>query len=143
MTVVEHNKLLALGFAIFAVIFALTILLLLVVSLGVFVALGISFANETGNSQQAGIGIIGGVVTVVFYGLLGAVFVLPMGLASRKMFKRRRNARIWGVIAAILVATIIPLGTILGVYGLWFFFSTEGRKFYLRADSDAIQALSD
>jgi len=143
MTVVEHNKLLALGFAIFAVVFALTILLLLVVSLGVFLALGISFANETGNSQQAGIGIIGGVVTVVFYGLLGAIFVLPMALASRKMFRRSRNARIWGVIAAILVATIIPLGTMLGLYGLWFFFSTEGRKFYLCVDSDAIQALSD
>jgi uncharacterized BrkB/YihY/UPF0761 family membrane protein len=143
MTVVEHNKLLALGFAVFAVIFAFTFLLLLVVSLGVFVALGISFANETGNSKQAGIGIIGGVAAVVFYGLLGAIFVLPMAFASRKMFKRRRDARIWGVIAAILVATIIPLGTMLGVYGLWFFFSTEGRKFYLRVDSDAIQALSD
>ena len=141
MTVVEHNKLLALGFAVFAAIFAFTILLLLVVSLGVFVALGISFANETGDSQQASIGILGGVVAVIFYGLLGAIFVVPMALASRKMFKRRRNARIWGIIAAILVATILPLGTMLGVYGLWFFFSAEGRRFYLSVDSDAIQAL--
>jgi hypothetical protein len=141
MTVIEHNKLLGIGFAAFAAIFAFTILLLLVVSLGVFVALGISFANETGNSQAAGIGVIGGVMAVIFYGLLGTIFVVPMALASWKMLKRRRNARTWGIVAAILVATIIPLGTMLGVYAMWFFFNAEGRRFYLSVDSDAIQAL--
>jgi hypothetical protein len=141
MTAIEHNKILAIGFGAFAAIFAFTILLLLVVSLGVFVALGISLANETGNGQQAGIGVLGGVVAVIFYGLLGAIIVVPMALASRKMLKRRRNARIWGIIAAILVATIIPLGTMLGIYGLWFFFSAEGRRFYLSGDAGAMQAL--
>ena len=136
MTVIEHNKLLAIGFAVFAAILAFTFLLLLVVSLVVFVALGISFANETGDSQQAGLGVIGGVGAVTFYVLLGVIFVLPMALASWKMLKRRRHARTWGTIAAILVVTIIPLGTMLGVYGLWFFFSVEGRRFYLSEDSD-------
>lgn len=141
MTVIEHNKILGIGFAVFAAIFAFTFLLLLVVSLGVFVALGISFADETGNGREAGIGVLGGVVAVIFYGVLGAIFVVPMALASRKMLKRRRNARIWGIIAAILVATIIPLGTMLGIYGLWFFFSAEGRRFCLSADAKAMQAL--
>ncbi len=133
MTVSEHNKILAIGFAVFAAIFAFTILLLMVVSLGVFAALGITLAHETGNSNQAGIGIIGGVVAVIFYGLLEVIFVLPTALASRKMLKRRRNARPWGIVAAILVAPIMPLGTLLGIYGLWFFFSAEGRRFYFRA----------
>jgi hypothetical protein len=141
MTVIEHNKILAIGFGVFAAIFAFTFLLLLVVSLGVFVALGITLTNETGNSNQAGIGILGGVVAVIFYGLLGVIFVLPTALAAWKMLKRRRNARIWGIIAAILVAPIMPLGTMLGIYGLWFFFSAEGRRFYLSVDSGAIQAL--
>ena len=141
MTVVEHNKILAIGFAVFATIFGFTFLLLLVVSLGVFVALGITLGNETGNTQEAGIGIIGGIVTVIFYGFLGAVFVIPTALASRKMLKRRRNARIWGIIAAILVAPIMPLGTMFGIYGLWFFFSTEGRRFYLSAQSQAVPNL--
>jgi len=141
MTAIEHNKILAIGFGAFAAIFGFTFLLLLVVSLGVFVALGISLANETGNSQQAGIGVMGGVVAAVFYGLLGAIFVVPTALASWKMLKQRPNARIWGIIAAILVAPIMPLGTMLGIYALWFFFSTEGRRFYLSADSGAIQAL--
>lgn len=141
MTAIEHNKILAIGLGAFAAIFAFTILLLLVVSLGVFVALSISLANETGNGQQAGIGVLGGVVAVIFYGLLGAIIVVPMALASRKMLKRRRNARIWGIIAAILVAAIIPLGTMLGIYGLWFFFSAEGRRFYLSVDTGEMQAL--
>jgi hypothetical protein len=57
------------------------------------------------------------------------------------MLKRRRNARPWGIIAAILVAPIIPLGTMLGIYGLWFFFSAEGRRFYLSVESEAVHAL--
>ena len=140
MTVIEHNKILAIGFGVFAAIFAFTFLLLIVVSLGVFVALGITLTNETGNSNQAGIGILGGVVAVIFYGLLGVIFVLPTALATWKMWKRRRNARIWGIIAAILVLPIMPLGTMLGIYGLWFFFSAEGRRFYSSVETEANEA---
>ena len=136
MTGIEHNRILGIGFAAFAAILAFTFLLLLVVSLVVFVALGISFADETGDSRQAGLGVIGGVGAVIFYVLLGAIFVLPMALASRKMLKRRRHARTWGIIAAILALAIIPAGTMLGIYGLWFFFSVGGRRFYLSEDSD-------
>jgi hypothetical protein len=136
MTVIEHNKILAIGFAVFATIFGFTFLLLLMVSLGVFVALGLTLGNETGNIQDAGIGIIGVVVALIFYGLLGAIFVIPTALASRRMWKRRRNARSWGIVAAILVAPIMPLGTMIGVYALWFFFSAEGRRFYLSLSSE-------
>jgi hypothetical protein len=137
MTAIEHNKILAIGFAVFATILGFTFLLLLLVSLGVFVALGLTLGNESGAAPEAGIGILGAAVAVIFYGLLGAIFVLPLALASRKMWKSRRNARIWGIGAAILVAPIMPLGTMFGVYGLWFFFSAEGRRFYLGVASKA------
>jgi hypothetical protein len=130
MTGADHNKILAIGFAAFAAIFFITFFLLLVVTTGVFVALGITFANETGDSKQAGIGVLGGVFTVIFYCVLGLIFVLPTALASWKMLKRRTRARLWGIIAAILVAPILPLGTALGIYGLWFFFSAAGKQFY-------------
>lgn len=131
MTIAEHNKILALGFGAFAAILAFTFLLLMSLSFGVFIALGISFANEPGNGNQAGIGIAGGVFAIVFYLLLGAIFVLPITMAAWKMLKRRRNARFWGIIAAILVAPIVPLGTMFGIYGLWFFYSANSRQFYL------------
>ena len=66
MTATDHNKILGIGFAAFAAIFFFTFLLLVLVTVGVFVALGISFANETGDPKQAGVGILGVVFTVVF-----------------------------------------------------------------------------
>jgi hypothetical protein len=126
MTDAPHNKILAISFAVFAAIFFFTFLVLVLVTVGVFVALGITFANESGDPNQAGIGILGAFGTVIFYGVLALIFVLPPALASWKLFKRKPRARFWGIIAAIVVLPIFPLGTMLGVYGLWFFFSAQG-----------------
>lgn len=130
MTGSDHNKILAIGFGSFAAIFFFTFMLLLIVTTGVFVALGITFAQETGDSTQAGIGILGGVFTIIFYVFLGLVCVLPTAMAGWKMLNRRRRARLYGIVASIVVLPIFPLGTVLGVYGLWFFFSEEGKRFY-------------
>jgi hypothetical protein len=128
MTPADHNKLLAIGYAAFAAILFFTFLLLALVSVGVFVALGITFANESGDANQAGVGILGAIFTMIFYGGLGLLVVLPPAMASWKMLKRRPRARIWGIIAAIVLLPILPLGTMLGAYGLWFFFSAQGRN---------------
>jgi hypothetical protein len=128
---VPHNKILGFAFAAFAAIFFLTFLLLALVSVGVFVALGITFANESGDQNQAGLGILGAIFTVIFYGVLGLICVLPPALASWKLLKQKPGARLWGIIAAIVVMPIIPLGTALGVYSLWFFFSAQGKRFSL------------
>jgi len=130
MTAAEHNKYLSIGFGFFAAIFALTFLLLMLVSLGVFVALGVSFANETGDRNQAGLGILGGMFAVVFYLVLGLFFVLPTATASRKMWKLRPGARAWGIVAAILILFIFPAGTALAIYGFWFLFSNPSRELY-------------
>jgi hypothetical protein len=130
MTATEHNKIVAIGLAAFAAIFAFTFVLLIVVSVGVFAALGITAANDP-DGPGAAIGIIGGVGTVIFYGFLIAVFVVPPALAAWKMLKHRKNARLWGILGAVLVLPIMPLGTAFGVYGLWFLFSPEGKQFYI------------
>jgi len=125
----NHNLIVAIGFAFFACIFAFTFLLLMLVSLGVFVSLGISFASESGDNTNASIGIVGGVLAVVFYFVLGLFFVLPISLASWKLFKRRPYARLWATIASILVLAVMPFGTALGIYCLWFLFSAQGKQF--------------
>jgi hypothetical protein len=129
MTSADHNKILAIGFAAFAAILFFTFLLLALVSVGVFVALGLTFANESGNPSQAGVGILGAIFTVIFYGGLALICVLPPAMASWKMLKRRPGARIWGIIAAIVLLAILPLGTMFGVYGLWFFLGAQGRNY--------------
>lgn len=140
MSALEHNKYLAIAFGILAAIYGLTFLLLMLVSLGVFVTLGISFANETGDANQAGVGILGGAFAVVFYVVLGLVFVLPMAIASRKLWKRRPSARAWGIIAAMLIAWMFPVGTFLAIYAMWFFFSANGRQLYSSAAASARDA---
>ena len=131
MTTHDHSRILAIGFAAFAVIYLFTFILLMVVTGGVFVGLGITMANDTGDPNQVGFGILGAVFTVIFYGLLGLICVLPPALASWKLFKRKPKVRFWGIIASIVVLPIIPLGTALGGYGLWFLFSEPGRKLSL------------
>jgi len=125
----DHNKILAIGLGVFAIIYAFTFLLLMLTTAGMFVALGISFASETGDGNHAGIGIAGAVFTIIFYGLLGSIFVLPTALACWKLLKRKAGARVWAIIASILVAPVMPFGTVLAIYGLWFLFSPEGRQF--------------
>jgi len=132
MTAVEHNKYLAIGFAIFAAIFAFTFLLLMLVSLGVFVGLGISLANQAQDPNQLATGLFGGVFAVVFYLVLGLIFVLPLATASRKLWKRRRRARAWAIIAAIIILWMIPIGTALAVYALWFCFGV-GKELYIES----------
>ena len=122
----NQTKIIAIGFAVFGAIYFFTFLLLALVSVGVFVALGISFANETGDMNQAGVGALGAVFTIIFYGTLGLICVLPTALASWKLFKQKPRARLWSIIAAIVVLPIFPLGTALGGYSLWFFFSPKG-----------------
>jgi len=134
MTGADHNKILAIGFAAFAFIFFFTFLLLVLVTVGVFVGIGITMANETGDANQAGIGILGAIFTVIFYGVLALICVLPPALASWKVLKRKPGARLWGIIAAIVVMPIFPLGTALGIYTLWFFLSAHastGQKVQL------------
>src|SRR5262245_12285162 len=131
MTAIEHNRYLAIGFAFFAAIFGLTFLLLMLVSLGVFVALGISFANETGDTNQAGFGILGGVFAVVFYLVLGLLFVLPTAAASRRIWQRKPSVCVWGIIAAVLILFVFPDGTVLAIYAFWFCVSAQGRDLFL------------
>lgn len=135
MTALEHNKYVAIGFGVFAALFGLTFLLMMFITLGVFIALGISFAGETGDANQAGVGVLGGVFTVVFYVGLGLILVLPTALASRKLWKLRQGARGWGIVAAVLVFWAFPVGTFLAIYALWFLFSTEGRQLYAHLDA--------
>jgi hypothetical protein len=122
----DHNKIIAIGFAVLAAILAFTFLLLMLVSLGVFLGMGLT----SGDKAQAGIGIAGGIFAVIFYLVLGVIFVLPTAMAGWKALKRRPGTRIWGTIAAILIIGIAPLGTAVGVYALWFFFSAQGKEFY-------------
>lgn len=51
-------------------------------------------------------------------------------LAGYKLLKEKTGAGSWGIVASILCLISFPLGTALGIYGLWFLFGEDGKRFY-------------
>ena len=102
---------------------------------GIIVALayggmGISLRNSAYNPEQQMMGNIFVVLAFIVAPFLLIIAGINL-MAGFKLLKERAGARTWGIIASIISLISIPLGTALGVYGLWFFFGEEGRSFYL------------
>lgn len=63
--------------------------------------------------------------------VISVALLIPIAVAAYQMLKQKPTARPWGIAASIISLLGIPLGTIIGVYGLWYFFSEEGKAYYL------------
>jgi uncharacterized membrane protein YozB (DUF420 family) len=123
MTAKEHNKIIGIlhlvegGLQIFGAI---------LLALFLF---GFGFYLKTGNSDVQWLGnwlFIAGIVLA----LLSFILAFVNLIAGWKMLKEKPNARIWGIVASIICLFNIPLGTIIGVYSLWFLFGVEGKQIY-------------
>lgn len=128
MTARDHNKLLSIFF------FVMGGLQLLV---GIFIVLiygvlgGAMMASARREDEQ----MMGGMFLVLAV-VIGAVMLASSAfylLGGFKMLKERKAGRIFGIIGSILSLFSFPLGTALGVYGLWFLFG-DGRNFYESLD---------
>jgi hypothetical protein len=69
---------------------------------------------------------ITGVALVAFLVLLS----LPGVVIGIGLIQRRPWARIAGIVMSILGLTMVPFGTIVGVYGLWVLFSKETEQLF-------------
>lgn len=82
------------------------------------------------NSHRSEDQTMGGVF--VFAGIFAAIFVLVLAavdfMAGWKLFKSKPKARGWAIAASIISLLNFPLGTVLGIYGLWFLFGDAGRN---------------
>jgi hypothetical protein len=125
MTARDHNKLLS----IFYFIQAGLQLLGGVVVFIVYVVLGGVMMSGSGRQQDQ---VMGG----IFFGLgfIVGLIMLALGgftlFTAFKVLNERPVARTLGIILSILVLFSFPLGTALGIYGLWFFFGDVGKEFY-------------
>mgnify|MGYP001162879078 CR=1 FL=1 len=88
------------------------------------------FGGARGDEKFVGLFFI---IAIVFVAIFTSVFAGSQILGGYKMFKERPNARTFGIVASIVSIMSFPLGTAAGVYGLWFLFGDEGRRFYLGA----------
>ena len=124
MTAREHNNLLSIFFLIQGGLIVLGGVLMVLI----YGIMGGAIAASSNRSDEQlmggifiGVAVVIGIVMLVFAGLY-----LYAGLKMRKV---QSIGRTLGIVGSILSLFSFPLGTALGVYGLWFFFG-EGRDLY-------------
>jgi hypothetical protein len=70
------------------------------------------------------------VLIFVFIGLFSLVLTVPSVVAGYALLKRRRWAKVAGIVAGVTAATSFPIGTAVAVYTFWFVFSDVGKQIY-------------
>ncbi len=126
MTAKEHNKLVGIFLMAHGGLQAVVMVILGLVY-GVIGAAMLATGKKD-EEQIVGAVFIGMVFLLFFISLL---FLLPQIIGGWKLIKERPNARGWGIVGSIISLLSFPLGTAAGVYGLWFLFGDEGKRFYL------------
>ncbi|MBX7169634.1 MAG: hypothetical protein K1X72_01680 [Pyrinomonadaceae bacterium] len=124
MTAKEHNRLVGIFLMIHGGLQALIMGLISLIYGGIGLAILIGGKNQ---DKPVGVFFIVAIAMVVIF---SSIFILPQVLGGWKMLKEKPNAKIWGIIGSIVSCMSFPLGTAAGVYGLWFLFGEEGKKFY-------------
>jgi hypothetical protein len=134
MTGKEHNRLVGIFLMAHGGMQAAIMLLLCIV----YAIMGTAmFATARGDEKFVGLVFIGLIVFIAILALLfvALLFVLPQVIGGYKIWKEQANARTWGIVGSIISCLSFPIGTAVGVYGLWFLFGEEGKKFYLGGSS--------
>jgi hypothetical protein len=132
MTPREHGRLLGLLFLIWAgfqFIGTLAAGLMMTVMDGPMMAEFSKIPRRAGEPDPSTfIGLIFGAVVVGL--IVSLLFLIPDVVAGLGLRRERASSRIWAIVASILALLSFPLGTALGVYGLWFVFGEQGRAFF-------------
>lgn len=67
---------------------------------------------------------------MVFMTVIYGIFMLPSAIAGYALLKKKSWARIASIIAAVVGAMNVPIGTAAAVYALWFFFGENWKEVY-------------
>ena len=126
MTAKEHNRLVGIFLMAHGGLQMVTIVIIALIY-GV-IGSAMLVGGKKGEEQMVGAIFIGMIALLV---IVAALFALPQFIAGYKLWKERANARTWGIVASIISCLSFPLGTAVGVYGLWFLFGDMGKQFYL------------
>jgi len=108
---------------------------------GVIVGFCIAFGGVMGMSfgHRANDQVAGGVMIVA--GIVAGLVVIAFGALDFFTGTRIRAispiGRTLGIVLSILMILSFPLGTALGIYGLWFLFGDMGKSLYLGSEAPA------
>lgn len=125
MTNQDHARLLG----IFMLIWGGLQALIGVFIIAVYGGLGSVFLLGGGRDDEQ---LMGGIFLVA--AVIIAAFLIPFAVlyfySGWKLMKHRPHSKVWVIIASIFSLLNVPIGTALGVYGLWFVFGDEGNAYY-------------
>lgn len=112
----------------------------LVVALGVFALFG-GIAGAAGLANSGNDGLAGaGIVAVIglFLAVVIAVISLPQLIGGWGLIYFKPWARVLMIVVSVVSLLHIPLGTALGVYGLWVLFNDETKYLFASGGRPAI-----
>jgi hypothetical protein len=125
MTAREHARLLGIFHIVQACLQIFTGLIIFVLYAGIG---GVFMASAGREEEQIFGGIFVGLAFVLIIVMIP--FALLYGYSGWKLFKGQPHSKVWPIVVSIMCLPGIPLGTALGIYGLWFVFGEEGKLFY-------------
>jgi hypothetical protein len=117
----QHIKIVGILNVVWGVVGALGGIVLLMIFAGAFSIVGAVLHNEPGGAIALPIlAIIGG-----FFSILLLILSVPAIIAGIGLIRFRPWARILAIIVSVLHLLNFPIGTALGIYGLWVLISQE------------------
>lgn len=124
MTPEQHNKYLAWSHIAYAGFFALIFgIVLLFFGVGILSAL---LSSPGPNGPPVFMFVFMSLFMLVMF----ALFTLPSFVAGYGLLKRKKWAKVWAIIAAVLAGGQFPMGTAVTVYTFWFLFSEPGKQWF-------------
>ena len=72
------------------------------------------------------------VIMLVFMAFMFSLFTLPSFIAGYGLLKRKKWAKVWAIISAVIAGGQFPMGTAVTVYTFWFLFSEPGKQMFER-----------
>ena len=124
MTPEQHNKYLGWSHIGYGLFFLLFMALFLVFFGVVFIAAMMS--DPRGGAPP----MFFFVFVWLFIGAIYAAMTIPALVAGYGLLKRKKWARVWAIISAVIAATNVPFGTAVTVYTFWFLFSEPGKQLF-------------
>ena len=124
MTPEEHNKYVGVANVAYG---AIHVLLMIVMAVFFMAMMGV-IARDTGKGDVPPTAFFG--VIMVFAVGINLLLAIPSFIAGYAFLKRKPWARTAGIVAAVLSAIRVPLGTVVSIYTFWFLFSEPGRLLY-------------
>ena len=132
MTAKEHNKLLSIFMLVHGGLQIFGVIIMILIYGGIGTAM---IANARRDEEQMIGGVFIGVMLLIAF--ISLFFVIPQFVGGWKLLKEKASARTWGIVASFLCLLSFPFGTGVGIYGLWFLFGKEGKRFYLSGENMA------